>query len=661
GAQAELSIVEAGADCYETGESGGVVVFAAFRDLPIRRKLMRISMLVSISALTLASLGFIVYEFVTFRGTMVKSLATQAEIIGINTVSALLFNDPESAAETLAALRVKSNIPSAAVYAADGKLFARYVRGDGTTIFQLPERITELAAGHQFRDGYLFLGRPIVREGESIGVVYIQSDRKEMEARLQRYAGIVAVVLAISLLTAHRVSSGLQGRISGPILHLAETARTVSEEKNYSIRAVVESRDEVGQLVETFNEMLAQIQVREGALEKAHDELEQRVEERTRELQQEVAERQRAEEALSDQTRLLKSVLTSVGEGVVVADLNGKFTIWNPAAERIIGLGPANVPPEQWPEQYGVYLPDQVTPYPADRMPLARAIRGEPMDDDIQFLRHAKAPQGIWLSVSGRTLRDEQGVPIGGVVVFHDITERRRAEEEKNKLNTQLEATNKELEAFSYSVSHDLRAPLRHIDGFSQILLEDYAGKLDDEGQRHLKQVREASQQMAQLIDDLLNLSRVTRAEMRRDAVDLSRLAETSAEELKKTQPERKAEFVIAEALKAEGDARLLRAVLDNLLGNAWKYAGKQPQARIEFGRTNHDSRAAYFVRDNGAGFDMAYAHKLFGAFQRLHSVSEFPGTGIGLATVQRIIHRHGGQVWAEGEVDNGATFYFTL
>jgi signal transduction histidine kinase len=226
---------------------------------------------------------------------------------------------------------------------------------------------------------------------------------------------------------------------------------------------------------------------------------------------------------------------------------------------------------------------------------------------------------------------------------------------------SELERANKELEAFSYSVSHDLRAPLRQIDGFSQILLEDYTGKLDEQGRRYLSQVRAASQQMAQLIDDLLNLSHVTRAEMRRETVDLSRMAEAAAEALKKTEPDREVEFAIEKGLTAEGDDRLLRVVLDNLLGNAWKYTGKKPQARIEFGRTMQDGKAAYFVRDNGAGFDMAYAHKLFGAFQRLHTVSEFPGTGIGLATVQRIVCKHGGQVWAEGVVDQGATFSFTI
>jgi len=224
-----------------------------------------------------------------------------------------------------------------------------------------------------------------------------------------------------------------------------------------------------------------------------------------------------------------------------------------------------------------------------------------------------------------------------------------------------LEALNRELEAFSYSVSHDLRAPLRSIDGFSQSLLEDYAGRLDDTGRDYLCRVRAASQRMAQLIDDLLNLSRITRAEIYREEVDLSALARSIVAELQKSQPERPVEFTIAPGLAAEGDARLLRIALENLLNNAWKFTSKHPAARIEFGAMEQEGQTVYFIRDDGAGFDMAYADKLFGAFQRLHTASEFPGTGIGLATVQRIIHRHGGCVWARGEVERGATFYFTL
>jgi len=235
----------------------------------------------------------------------------------------------------------------------------------------------------------------------------------------------------------------------------------------------------------------------------------------------------------------------------------------------------------------------------------------------------------------------------------------------KNRLlglaRDQLQTANQELESFSYSVSHDLRAPLRAIDGFSRIVLEDNAGQLDAEARANLERVRAASQRMGQLIDDLLQLSRHTRSEMRRAPVDLSALARALADELQKTEPARRVEFVVEPDLVAEADAGLMQVVLENLLGNALKFTGKQAAAKIEFGRTTHEGVPAFFVRDNGVGFDMTYADKLFGAFQRLHSPADFPGTGIGLATVQRIIHRHGGRVWAESEVGRGATFYFSL
>ncbi len=234
-------------------------------------------------------------------------------------------------------------------------------------------------------------------------------------------------------------------------------------------------------------------------------------------------------------------------------------------------------------------------------------------------------------------------------------------EELVEQRTTELTAVNKELESFSYSVSHDLRAPLRGIDGFSQALLEDYPDKLDEQGKEYLQRVRSATQRMGELIDDKLNLSRVTRSEMRRETVDLSTLATKVTAELQKTQPGRQVEFVITEGLTVNGDTALLRVALENLFGNAWKFTGRQPKARIEFDVTRHEDKLAYYVRDDGVGFDMTYVDKLFAPFQRLHSADEFPGTGIGLATVQRIILRHGGTVWAEGAVGKGATFYFTL
>ncbi len=219
----------------------------------------------------------------------------------------------------------------------------------------------------------------------------------------------------------------------------------------------------------------------------------------------------------------------------------------------------------------------------------------------------------------------------------------------------------KELESFSYSVSHDLRAPLRSINGFSRIVLNQYQDRLDDEGREYLQIVCAECNRMGELISNLLDLSRLSRKEIVCDKVDLSGMVESIAAALHASEPERQVDFIIAPAIKANGDSVLLMSVMENLMNNAWKFTGGHPRARIEFGVTDHAGKAAYFIRVDGAGFDMKYSGKLFGAFQRLHAVDEFPGHGIGLAMIQRIIHRHGGQVWAEGVVEKGATFYFTL
>ena len=298
-----------------------------------------------------------------------------------------------------------------------------------------------------------------------------------------------------------------------------------------------------------------------------------------------------------------------------------------------------------------------------------------------------QAFQGMWLEEyrvvrpdgSKRWIRD-RGFPVhdasGNVIrvagIAEDVTEQRVAQAELQRHREHLEdlveertsalqALNRELEAFSYSVSHDLRAPLRAIDGFSQALLEDYGERLDETALDYLKRVRAAAQRMGELIDDLLQLSRVTRAEMKSGPVDISALAQEVVATVRGHEPGRAVEVTVAPGLRAQGDAPLLRIALENLLGNAWKFTSRKDKAKIDVGYTSIDGSSAFFVRDNGAGFDMQYAGKLFGAFQRLHPREQFEGTGVGLATVQRIINRHGGQVWAQAAPDKGATFFFTL
>jgi PAS domain S-box-containing protein len=278
----------------------------------------------------------------------------------------------------------------------------------------------------------------------------------------------------------------------------------------------------------------------------------------------------------------------------------------------------------------------------------------------------------VFADVSSTLLRDDQGAPLCLITSVVDITERKRAEAALASANRELErrvaertaeltVANRELESFASSVSHDLRAPLRGIDGWSQAVLEDCGPQLDEQGHTYLKKVRSETQRMGELIDGLLELSRVTRASMKRETVDLTAMAQELEATLRAGEAERAVDFVVAPGLVVQGDAVLLRAVLQNLLHNAWKFTGKRPRARIEVGCTSEQGQTVYHVRDDGVGFEMRYAGKLFAPFERLHSLEEFSGTGVGLATVQRIIHRHGGKVWATAEVDQGATFYFTL
>ena len=435
------------------------------------------------------------------------------------------------------------------------------------------------------------------------------------------------------------------------------------------------------------------------------------------EIARDITERKRAEQALRESQERLHLATEAAAIGVWVYDLARDKIAMTAQAHALFGLRPdeeltyafflEHLHPEDrarvdaavaraaaegtdYREEYRYYLPDGSLHW---LLALGRAHRDEAepdrpsrlfgvvmdtterkrIEEEIRAL-NAELEERVRQRTSQlETAYEELGAANEELVTINDelereILERKRVEDEVRRLNaglqasvTELRATNSELEAFCYSVSHDLRAPLRAIDGFSQALLEDYASKLDDDGRRYLDRVRAGADRMSRLIDDLLNLSRITRAELSPQTVDLSALARSVMTDLARVNDDRPVDVRIADGLTAEGDPRLLRLVLQNLLDNAWKYTSKRPNPVIEFGAVREDGQTAYYVRDNGAGFDMRYAGKLFSPFQRLHGAEEFPGTGIGLATVQRIIHRHGGRIWAESAEGQGATFYFTL
>jgi signal transduction histidine kinase len=474
----------------------------------ISAKLTRMTLVVSGLVLLLAMVAFFIYDLVSFRHNLIRNLQTSAQIVGTNSVSALLFDDPESAATTLGALENSPDVMAATLVNDRGQVFASFEKAG---VRELPPTV-ELGRGVNDRTwttgNRVLLAHRIVFEGKPAGSVYISARLTETSRRALQYLLIAAVIMLFCMGAALLISATARRLIARPVIALAETARRVSREHDYSVRAGPHAdQDEIAVLIEAFNEMLSQIQEQDRALTRARDHLELRVQERT----------------------------------------------------------------------------------------------------------------------------------------------------------AALRSANRELEAFSYTVAHDLRGPLDAIQGMVYLLEHMERAQSGGQEREILEQLRNSTRGMAALIDDLLNLSRASTAALKKETVDLSGIARQIAEDLRRGEPERRVEFEIAELPPVEADSGLMRIALDNLIRNAWKYTSQHERARIEVGMKVLRGETLYFVRDDGAGFDPRKNDQLFQPFHRLHSRSEFPGTGIGLATVQRILARHGGRIWAEGAPEQGATFWFTV
>jgi signal transduction histidine kinase len=478
------------------------------RDWPIPKRLTWMNMLVSGTALLLAGVGLFAYDLYSFRVGTVRDLGIQAQIIGLNSISALIFDDPSTAEKTLSALQAAPHITSAEIYTPEGDAFAGYRRAREESLTPLPTISNGQTQVYRFQNDRVVLVRLILFQGKPIALVCLQSDLRAMHDREKTFAMIVAAVFVMSLLAAMWMSSSVRRSIAAPIVRLAETTQIVLNEKDYSVRAPANGeRNEIAVLISSFNEMLARIQERDAALGEARDRLEQQVQERT----------------------------------------------------------------------------------------------------------------------------------------------------------AQLTAANADLEAFSYSVSHDLRAPLRHIAAFSQILREEFGSQLDSDAQGYLKRIQNGVENMGGLIDALLKMAQVSRKELVCVITDLNSLLKDVLADLQPEFADRQIDWHIGDLSAAECDPGLLKQVFANLISNAVKYTRRREVAVIEIGQIQEQGASVIFIRDNGAGFDEKYADKLFGVFQRLHRPEDFEGTGVGLSTVQRILKKHGGEIWAKSEVGKGATFFLTL
>jgi signal transduction histidine kinase len=478
--------------------------------MPIARKLTRMNMLVSTTALLTACVAFAIYDVVTFRDVLVRNLSIQAQMVASTSVSALVFNDQAIAAETLAALDAAPDVLSAEILTVDGKPFANYKRVSERADRDIPSIPDGQLQAVDFDTDAVTLSRRVLLDGMPAGTVAIRSTLQSLYDRLRNYALLAGSVLIVSAVAALLISRLMRDAISNPIVSVAALAHRVAQGNDYSERAIASDGAslEVASFMTSFNDMLDRVQQRDRELAEARALLEERVRVRTEEL----------------------------------------------------------------------------------------------------------------------------------AVAYRD------------------------LEGFSYSVSHDLRAPLRHITGFAALLTQHLGSSIDDRARRYLETLTASAKRMGDLIDDLLEFSRMGRASLSPRRVDLAQLVKEVQAELATDTAERQIEWDIHRLPSVFADPALLRPVVTNLLSNAIKYTSTRPVAEIEIGSSRSETGdVVVFVRDNGVGFDMAYAHKLFGVFQRLHRSDEFSGSGIGLANVRRIIQRHGGKTWAHGELDKGATFFFSL
>lgn len=716
----------------------------------IRTKMRLVILTTSLTMITLTSLAFAAFEYFSFRKTLVEHIKSVGEMTAANSAGGLAFQDPRDTREVLAALRQDPYIIEAAVYDKDGRVFARFPSESTAAAFPAAPP----SHGIRFAPNGLISSTPVVQESRPLGTLYLRSDLAPMHDRFRQHAMILAIVILASMLLAWFLSGWLGKRIALPILGLADTARALSRDHNYSIRANRTSKDEVGDLTDAFNDMLGQIQAGETTLRESAERLELALEasrtgswdwnlindhitldkflhpllglklgefkgtskdfyalvhpEDRAKLEQalkrtlkerrdldttyrvvwpdgsvhhmasrgkpifspegkpirmtgvtmDVTESEKAEQALRESEERFRTMANAAPVLIWTSGVNKGFDYFNRSwldftnrtFDQELGNGWAHsVHPDD--------IDHVMRTYNAAfdcRIPFETQFRLRRADGDYR-----------WMATHGVPRFAPDGTFQGYIASSIDITERRLAQDELERRvserTAELAEANRELESFTYSVSHDLRAPLRHVLGYAEILKDDFAPQLPEDAQTVVKRIVAGTQNMSLLVDDLLRLARIGRQELALQPVDLNAVVREVIEELKTEITDRKIDWRIQQLPQVSADPGLMKIVYTNLISNAVKYSRKRPETIIEIGHKKENNRDTFYIRDNGVGFDMQYANKLFGVFQRLHKQEQFEGTGVGLAIVDRIIRKHRGKITANSAPDQGATFSFTL
>lgn len=614
---------------------------------PIKKSLSRrLALTTATVAGTVVFLATVFYIFQTYSAEK-QRIVEMSQLIAMTaadySASDLAFSDQEAAQETLITLSKLPNIVDAKLTASNGALFA------SLTDHAIPPEFTALEPPAMFIDeSLLYVSASVTYKAKSYGTLYIVVSVAHLLNSTIRVAVVTALVLGVLVIFSYYFAKTLQRTITEPVLRLAQFAREIGETGRSQKSFTHDSDDEIGFLTQSFSNMSSLIEMRERA-------------------------RDQAVEALRVSERRIRLLLDATAEAIYGLNAQGECILINPSCVRMLGFDTAD-------QLLGFDMHARVHAPPKNENATAKSNESCLFCQTLlkKVPKHSADAQ-LWKRDGSPLPVEFWSYPIvddaifnGVVVSFLDISERKTAQREieKHRLHLeelvsertkQLESVNAELEAFSYSVSHDLRAPLRSLDGFSKILMDDYYNQLDPTANDYLQRIRRSSQRMGELIEDMLGLSRVTRYAMKLQDIDLSALATEILSTFAMQSPDRTVEVIVQPDLVVRGDLGLMRIALENLLSNAWKYSQHALKPTIEVGLQDNEGESEYFVRDNGAGFDMEYAHNLFKPFQRLHNLTDYPGSGIGLAIVQRVIKRHNGRIWAHATPNQGATFFFTV